>query len=143
MDYSDIIDLPHYEPKYHPRMSMMARAAQFAPFAALTGHEDAIRETARLTDSEIILGEHDSQILDRRLAQIRQHLGMHPAVSITYFVPDTRKSGGRNVTISGEVRDIDDFSMELVLWDGRRIPIEHISELQNTDGVCEMMDGNE
>lgn len=130
--YDDIIDLPHPTSERHPRMSMANRAAQFSPFAALTGYENAVRETARLTDSKAELTEEKKSILDAKLQRLEP--GM--AVSFTYFQPDSRKQGGAYVTASGEVKRIDDAAREIVLMDGRRISIDDILEIQ-----CEMSEG--
>lgn len=88
--YDDIIDLPHHVSERHPQMSMYNRAAQFAPFAALTGHDAAITEAARLTDAELELSESDAEVLNRKLAYL-QSLDEKPTISVTYFVPDDRK----------------------------------------------------
>ena len=98
--YDDIIDLPHHVSKSHPQMSMYNRAAQFAPFAALTGHDAAITEAARLTDAELELSESDAEVLNRKLAYL-QSLDEKPTISVTYFVPDDRKKGGSYHTTSG------------------------------------------
>ena len=114
--YDDIIALPHPEPRTHPRMSLHDRAAQFSPFAALTGHSAAIAETGRLTDSRV----------DAALQRLRELLPQAPAVSITYFVPDERKTGGSYQTITGVVRRIDTVNSALLLTDQRAIPIPDI-----------------
>ncbi|MFG6319323.1 MAG: hypothetical protein K1W33_05650, partial [Clostridia bacterium] len=102
--YDDIINLPHYISKKHPQMSIEARAAQFAPFAALTGHSEAIRETARLTDERIEIDEDLKVIIDSKLRMIQKKISLKPTVSITYFVPDEKKKGGEYVTIVGNVK---------------------------------------
>lgn len=120
--YDDIINLPHYEPK-HPRMSLANRAAQFAPFAALTGHDDAISETARLTDSMIELTDEEQQQLTRKITvACRKRL----RVSITCFQPDPVKEGGRYLRISGVIRDINFTDRNLILSDGRVIPLRFV-----------------
>lgn len=120
--YHDIINLPHHVSTHRPHMSMMNRAAQFSPFAALTGYEDSIREAARLTDTRIELDECAKVALDAKL-QILQH---HPRipVSITYFVPDARKTGGAYVTVEGPVRKVDRRVVKMA--DQTEIPIEEI-----------------
>lgn len=120
--YLDIINLPHHVSTRRPRMSMHNRAAQFSPFAALTGYEDSIRETARLTDVRIELDECAKAALDARL-QVMQG-NPHMPVSITYFVPDTRKAGGAYVTVVGSVRKIDRHVIQMA--DRTEIPIEDI-----------------
>lgn len=124
-NYDDIIDLPHPTSERHPRMSMANRAAQFSPFAALSGYDDAVKETARLTDGKIDLTEEEKSILDARL----QRLTPGENAAITYFQPDARKQGGAYLTASGEVKRIDGAAREIVLMDGRRIPIDDILEV--------------
>ena len=102
-DYDDIINLPHYEPKYHPRMSMWNRAAQFAPFAALTGYDAAIQESNRVTDDWIDLGESGNEELNRRMEMILSKLPEQPHVTIEYFVPDEHKEGGSYQSYTGQV----------------------------------------
>ena len=93
-EYDDIIHLPHHVSRIHPQMSMEDRAAQFSPFAALTGYDAAIVETARLTAQRVELDEYERQALNKKLQFISEHLNEHPKVSITCFVPDARKEGG-------------------------------------------------
>ena len=124
--YDDIIARPHPEPRTHPRMSLHDRAAQFSPFAALTGHSAAIAETGRLTDSRITLDESEMARVDAALQRLRELLPQAPAVSITYFVPDERKTGGSYQTITGVVRRIDTVNSVLLLTDQRAIPIPDI-----------------
>ena len=91
-NYDDIIDLPHPEPQTHPRMPLHDRAAQFSPFAALTGHNAAIAETGRLTDSRVILDEYEMARVDDALQRLQELLPQKPMATITYFVPDERRS---------------------------------------------------
>ena len=128
-NYDDIIALPHPEPRTHPRMSLHDRAAQFSPFAALTGHSAAIAETGRLTDSRITLDESEMARVDAALQRLRELLPQAPAVSITYFVPDERKAGGSYQTITGEVKRIDTVSGMILLTDQRVIPIPDIFDV--------------
>lgn len=100
--YDDIIHLPHHVSKRHPQMSLYNRAAQFAPFAALTGYEEAIIETARLTAPKVDMMEDNQQLLDRKLALLSHSLREQPTVSITYFQPDKKKSGGQYLTFTGQ-----------------------------------------
>ena len=123
--YDDIIDLPHPTSERHPRMPMANRAAQFSPFAALSGYDDAVKETARLTDGKIELTEEEKANLDARLQLLESGI----AASFTYFQPDSRKQGGAYVTASGEVKRIDGIAREIILMDGRRIPIDDILEV--------------
>ena len=127
--YDDIIALPHPEPRTHPRMSLHDRAAQFSPFAALTGHSAAIAETGRLTDSRITLDESEIARVDAALQRLRELLPQAPAVSITYFVPDERKAGGSYQTVTGTARRIDTANGVLLLTDQRAIPIPDILDV--------------
>ena len=128
-NYDDIINFPNPTSKKHPRMSLYDRAAQFSPFAALTGHDAAIQETARLTDEKVELDDDTLNRLNEQLNIIRNHIGTNESVSITYFVPDDRKSGGAYVTHSGTVKKIDEYERVVVMSDKTRIPIEQISEI--------------
>ncbi len=127
--YDDIIDLPHHVSRKHPQMPLLDRAAQFAPFAALTGHEAAIKETARLTEEEIELDENSKELLDLRLQYLKEHLAEHPEVTVTYFCPDEKKTGGAYETVTGLVKKVDEYAGELVFTDGRRIALGTIIEL--------------
>ena len=129
-DYSDIIHLPHPEPKNHPRMSMQNRAAQFAPFAALTGYEDVIQETGRLTDGFIELDEDDKERLNLKVADLMARIEEHPSVTITYFIPDSRKAGGSYSTLSGRLKSIDEIQQALILEDGTGIPFNRIFNIR-------------
>lgn len=113
-------------------MSLYDRAAQFSPFAALTGFGDAIKETARLTDAREELKECDIDILNARLRFIAGHIKEQPAVSVTYFIPDDRKAGGTYVTVHGNVCKLDMYKRLLVLSDGRHIPIPDISRIEGS-----------
>lgn len=121
--YKDIINLPHHISKRHPRLSMEKRAAQFSPFAALTGYEEATDETSRLTDEKIELSEEDMEELNRKLQNLQGE------AVITYFVKDERKSGGSYVTIKGEFHRIDDYEKAIVMRDGSRIFIDDILDI--------------
>ena len=107
-------------------MSMSDRAAQFSPFAALTGYDAAVEETARLTDRRIELDEYEAQHLDEQIQKLSGHLQEHPEVSITYFLPDARKDGGEYVTVTGRVKKIENYERRIVLMDGRLIPIHEV-----------------
>ena len=125
-NYDDIINLPHHVSKKHPQMALQDRAAQFSPFAAVTGHEEAIEETARLTDKRIVLDEDEKMMLDERLQEIKEHLSEHPEVEITYFKPDSVKDGGSYETVSGRVKKIDEYERQLVLEDGTRVKVDEL-----------------
>ena len=129
--YDDIIDLPHHVSATRPRMSMIDRAAQFSPFAALTGYDAAIKETGRLTDEHIELSEESRAALDRKQQLLMDNLADRPRVSVTYFVPDERKSGGAYVTVTGQVKKIDEFARLLVLTDGVKIPLDDVLDLES------------
>ena len=125
--YDDIIHLPHPTSDHHPRMSAAERAAQFSPFAALAGYEDAVRETARYTEPKAELEEDRRQELDWKLNQLAGSEAVR--ASFTYFRPDTRKDGGAYVTAEGEVRRVDPVRRRVVLADGREIPIDFITDI--------------
>ena len=129
--YDDIINLPHHVSKKHPQMSLHDRAAQFSQFAALTGHKAAINETARLTDEKQILSEDVIAKLNEQLNLIKENISTNPIVTITYFVPDDRKSGGAYISNTGVVKKINEYNHTVVLTDKTVIPIEQISEMQS------------
>lgn len=124
--YDDIINLPHHVSKRHPQMSLQNRAAQFSPFAALTGHEAAIQETARLTDSFIELSEDRKERLDEQLQMIMENLEQKPECEITYFQPDEKKTGGSYVTVCGRIKKVDRFEQKIMFTDGTALPINHL-----------------
>lgn len=128
--YDDIISLPHHVSATRPRMSMHDRAAQFSPFAALTGYDDAVEETARLTDKQYELSEDARNRLDEQLRLIANRIGEQPEIEVTYFVPDELKEGGKYVTIKGHVRIIDEYAKEIVFVDGTRLRLEVVSEIK-------------
>ena len=129
--YDDIINLPHHVSQTRPRKSMTYRAAQFSPFATLTGFDAAIREMGRLTEQRIELTEDSREELDRRQQLLVEHLSEHPEVSVTYFVSDERKSGGAYVTVSDGVKKIDRYQRLLVLNDDLWIPLNEIIVLDS------------
>ncbi len=133
--YDDIIHLAHHVSKTHPPMPIQDRAAQFAPFAALTGHHDAVKETARLTENRMELDENCKAVLDGKLQNIQEQLSSSPVVSITYFEPDLKKAGGTYVTMTGCVKKIDEYERAVVLTDGTKIPIDEIIEIEE-EGRC-------
>lgn len=112
-------------------MSLHDRAAQFSPFAALTGHKAAINETARLTDEKQILSEDVIAKLNEQLNLIKENIGTNQAVTITYFVPDDKKSGGAYISNTGVVKKIDEYNRTVIMTDKTVIPIEQISEMQS------------
>ena len=129
--YKDIIDLPHHQSLRRPRMAMIDRAAQFSPFAALTGHNDAIIETARLTDRKIELDEGTKSIINEKIQMISDFLFEKPTVTFTHFEPDIKKDGGTYLNTTGTVKKIDEFKREIILTDGRIILIEHIYDIES------------
>ena len=130
-EYDDIIQLPHHVSRIHPQMSMEDRAAQFSPFAALTGYDAAIAETARLTDQRVELDEYERQALNEKLQSISEHLKEHPKISITHFVPDRCKEGGEYVTVTGIVKKSEEHEKRMILMDGSMILIEDVIRIEN------------
>lgn len=129
--YDDIIHLPHHESAGHPKMPALDRAAQFLPFAALTGHDAAVRETARLTDNRAELDEIRKEELDLQLQLLREQLVQKPQVNITYFVPDVRKSGGAYFTITGTIQKIEETRHQVIMENGTVIPVYDIYEIES------------
>lgn len=127
-NYDDILHLPHPTSKTHPRMSRHDRAAQFSPFAALTGYEDVVNETARLTDSRSELTDDEKAMLDERL---RLAVELNSEVTVTWFRPDSKKSGGSYVTTTGQIKKTDQISGLLMMEDGTKIPIEEITDIDS------------
>ena len=128
--YDDIIHLPYQGSAVRPHMSLRDRAAQFAPFAALTGYEDAVREAARLTDTRAELTEDEQSLLDGKLQKLAENLSAHPQAAVTWFRPDKKKTGGAYVTTTGQLKRIDDVAGVLILMGGGRIVIEDILDIQ-------------
>ena len=128
--YADIFHMPHHVSTKRPQMSQKDRAAQFAPFAALTGHDEAIKETARLTDERIELDEGTLDILNDKLQIILDNLEAEPVVTITFFKADAKKAGGAYIEHSGVIKKIDDFERTVVFTDKVVIPIEDILDIQ-------------
>lgn len=135
--YDDIINLLHHQSKIRPHMSLLNRAAQFSPFAALTGYGEAVDETARLTASEIDLAEDKRAELDRKLEIIRNSLPNSPEVILTYFVNDDKKEGGEYQTIQAKIKRIDPYERIIILVDKTKIPIDHIAEISYDNSVTE------
>lgn len=128
-NYEDIIRLPHHVSKTRPQMPSIDRAAQFAPFAALTGYDEAVKETARLTDQRIELDDAQKEILDKKMRLALDHVEEQPEVSVTYFLPDQKKAGGAYVTINAVIKRIDEYERLLVFADKTAIPIDDIYEI--------------
>ena len=127
--YDDIINLPHHVSPTRQRMSMHDRAAQFAPFAALVGYDDAVAETARLTETRPELDEQEQRAINERLAYIADHINEYPEVRIKYFVPDEHKSGGAIIEFSGKVKKISATDGTIVMTDGCKIRLSNIVDL--------------
>ena len=128
--YDDIIDLPHHVSDRHPQMPLPDRAAQFSPFAALTGYDAAITETARLTDRKRELSEERKHEIDAQLNALRERLGTDPTVTVVFFEADARKAGGRYRTVTGTVKRIDPLTGMLELTDGTIVPFGDITDLE-------------
>ena len=128
--YADIIDLPHHVSERHTPMPMINRAAQFAPFAALTGYGEAIDETARLTEEEIHLSESDIEILNEKLKMLQEAAGEKPAVRITFFEPDSRKRGGAYRVITGCIKKIDSFNKSIITDAGDVIYMDQLIDIE-------------
>ena len=128
--YDDIINLPNPTSRNHPRMSLSDRAAQFSPFAALTGHEAAIKETARQTDEKLMLSDEVIAEINEKLNLISETIGTQQLVRITYFVPDNKKAGGAYISNAGCVKKIDEYEHAVVMEDKTVIPIEQISDIE-------------
>ena len=128
--YEDIVNLPPHISKRHPQPTMMDRAARFAPFAAITGYEEMVLEEARVTEERIDLDEGALSHLNEKLNMIQEFLDEEPEVTITYFEPDKKKSGGAYVSITGTVKRIDEYEHLVLMTDGKKIKIEEIYNIQ-------------
>lgn len=139
-DYGDMINLPHHVSTRHPQMSPLARAAQFSPFAALTGHEDAVRETGRLTEEYRELDEDSRELLDNKIRLLMEilsketlsmeNLSIRPEVEVTYFQPDQKKSGGAYVTVRGRVEKVDAYLGRMVFTDRTDVALNSIRSIE-------------
>ena len=127
--YADIINLPHHVSANRPQMSMADRAAQFSPFAALTGYDAAIHETGRLTDDKIELDEETLNILNMKLRLLVDSLDDEPEVTFTYFKPDQRKAGGAYIEVTGTVKKVDGFERLIVMESGIKIPMDDVLDV--------------
>ena len=130
-NYEDIINLPHHISTKHPQMPIESRAAQFAPFAALSGHNEAIKETERLTDKRIEVDDSLKQILNNKLQLILNNIKEEPLVTITYFEYDEKKSGGKYITVTKNVKNIDIVNQYIILTDKTKIPINEIININS------------
>lgn len=128
--YADIINLPHHELKTRQRMPIINRAASFSPFAALTGYDDAVKETARLTSEQIELDEGAKEILNDKLRIAADKADQEPEIKVTYFLPDKKKDGGAYITIKAVIKRIDEYERLVVFTDKSTIPIDDIYEIE-------------
>ncbi len=131
--YDDIIKLPHYELKFHKRMSRESRAAQFAPFAALTGYQDAIQETGRVTDIKHELDEDTSNEINSKLLIINKNIRHCPKVKVIYFVADKKKSGGKYIVYENRVKRVDYVNRKLYFIDSNSINFDDIMGIELID----------
>lgn len=129
--YDDIIDLPCHVSQKRPHMPILDRAAQFSPFAALTGYDSAVKEAMRLTEEQIDLDEDSKAVLDRKLAVLMEYLDEGPEVTVTFFLPDDRKKGGVYQTVSGKVKKIDFYSRRLIMDNAVILPMEYIIQMDS------------
>ncbi len=128
--YDDIIGLPHHVSTTRPRMSRLDRAAQFSPFAALTGYDAAIKESARLTDTRAERSESEISELNDAIHILMERTDMHPQVKITYFKPDERKEGGVYLTLKSRVKKLKKYERRILLEDGTEIPFDDIYKIE-------------
>ena len=128
--YDEIINLPHHVSKTRPQMPMSDRAAQFAPFAALTGYDSAIKETGRLTDEKIEMDEEALNFLNMKFQILVDSLDDEPEVTFTYFKPDERKAGGAYLEVTGTVKKVDDFERLIVMHNGTKMPMDDILNIE-------------
>lgn len=129
MNYDDIIDLPHPVSQKYPRMTMAQRAAQFNPFAALTGYEEAVEETGRYTENEPVQSEESMSAINEALAELKLRIKELPRATVYYFEPDERKAGGAYRCVTGRVKKIDDLEAKLTI-DRRVIELSRIVTIE-------------
>ena len=133
MKYEEILNAPRWEPRSRVRMPMEKRAAQFQPFDPLEGYSDEVEETARFTDAERWLDETSVELINRQLAELAQRIREQPGVTVTFFEPDGRKSGGAYRTVTGKVKKLDEYGGQMVLTDETVIPLERILSMETTE----------
>lgn len=131
-DYKDIINLPHHISKKRPQMSLYARSAQFAPFAALTGYSDEVKEKARLTNKKIELSEEEKEFLNGKILKINEVIKTRPKISVTYFVKDLKKEGGSYLTVTDNVKRIDDV-LGVIKFKSKDIKMDDIINIEMND----------
>lgn len=127
--YEDIINFPHFEPKYHPRIDAYSRAAQFAPFKALIGYEDDIKETSRLTDKKIEISEDKKKQMNENLFFLKENIKEKWIVTLTYFVPDSKKEGGIYQEYEGIIKAINETNHTLIFTSGKKIQFDDIYQI--------------
>ncbi len=127
--YDDIINLPHHQSEKRPHMSLHDRAAQFAPFAALTGFDEKIDETARLTDKKEVLDEETALLLENKIRHIKDNISSRPVITVTRFVRDERKEGGSYQPFEGKVKGIDEINRVIIFTDGEKIYFDDILKI--------------
>ena len=130
MNYDDIINFPHHVSKTRKRMSLYERSAQFAPFDALEGYMDQVKEVSRITQKEKEISEETKIIINDKLNNIEKNISLHPFVRINYFIKDSKKSGGKYTIISGNVKRIDSINSEIILMDNKKISIKDITNIE-------------
>lgn len=129
--YNDIINLPHHVSEKHVRMTIEERSAQFAPFSALTGYDDVIKETARETNSRIEINEEQKTILNKKIAfNKKKKIHNKPKIAVTYFIPDVKKDGGKYIEVTENVVKIDEYDRKIILENGEEVQIEEIIEIK-------------
>lgn len=131
-NYEDIIDMPHHTSSKHPRMTIEARSAQFAPFSALTGYNEAVKETARVTEEKIEIDDGLKIVINNKLQIINNNIKDNPKVSITYFIKDKNKEGGKYITIRGTIKKLDSIKELVILEDKTIIPIKDIINITSS-----------
>lgn len=130
MKYDEIINLPHYEPKYHKRMSKSQRAAQFSPFSALTGYDEMVKETERLTKDKIIISDDEKNVINEKLNYLIQNKMLDSYISITYFVKDLKKDGGKYYKYNGKIKKIDNMNKKITLNNLEKVSIDDIINIE-------------
>ena len=128
--YEDIINLPQHVSETRPQMSMLDRAAQFSPFAALSGYDDAVKEAGRLTDHRVELEDEGQDLLDRKLQYRQEIIADRPEISVTFFIPDEKKPGGSYAILIGNLKRVDLYERLLVMTDGKKIPLDDIADIK-------------
>ena len=134
--YADIINLPHHELTTRQRMPLINRAASFSPFAALTGYDEAVKETARLTDARIELDEEQKIALSDKLQMAIEKADQEPIITVTYFLPDQKKAGGAYIDYTGTIKRIDEYERKVIFIDKTIIPIDDIYAIEGEIYKC-------